>query len=54
VQQRDLFGILAGANQIETEVGFVALLQEVERDQGPADEMSQDCTDNGVEQGGPE
>jgi hypothetical protein len=26
VQQRDLFGILAGANQIETEVGFVTLL----------------------------
>ena len=37
VEQRDLLGVLAHAHEIEAEVGLVALLLEVERDQRPAD-----------------
>ena len=49
VQQRDLFGIFAHANQVETEIGLVALLLEIEADQRPADPdasaWSRDCVD---------
>ena len=33
VEQGDLLGVLAHAHQVEAEVGFVALLLEIERDQ---------------------
>ena len=33
IEQRDLLGILAHPHQIEAEIGFVALLLEIERDQ---------------------
>ena len=31
VEQRDLFGIFAHPDEVEAEVGFVTLLQEIER-----------------------
>ncbi len=34
-QQRDLFGIFAHAHQVEAEIGLVALLLEIQRDQRP-------------------
>ena len=41
VEQGDLLGVLAHAHQVEAEIGFVALLLEIERDQRPADQMGE-------------
>ena len=40
VEQRDLFGIFARAHEIEAEIGFVALLAEIELGQRPADQCA--------------
>src|SRR5262245_62418246 len=49
-QQRDLLGILAHPNKVETEVGLEPLLAEIERDQRPADEMGERGSDRRIEQ----
>ena len=54
VEQRDLLGVLAHAHQIEAEIGFVALLLEIERDQRPADQMGERGSDDRVDQRRPE
>jgi hypothetical protein len=53
-EQCDLLGILAHPNEVEAEIGLVALLEEVESDQGPPDEMREPSAENGVEQGCPD
>ena len=53
VEQRDLLGILAHPHQIEAEIGFVALLLEIKRDQRPADQMRECGADDGIGQGSP-
>ena len=53
VQQRDLFGILAHPHEIESEVGLVALLVEIESDQRPADQMGETGADQRIDQRSP-
>ena len=48
--ERDALGVLAHAHQREAEVGLVALLLEVERDQPPADEVGEERADDGIDQ----
>ena len=54
LQQCDLLGVLAHAHEVEAEVRFVALLQEIEIDQRLADPVCQRGADDGVDQRGPD
>ena len=54
VEQGDLLGILAHPHQIEAEVGLVALLLEIQRDQRAADQMRERGADDGVDQRRPQ
>ncbi len=49
-EQRDLLGVLAHANEVEAEIGFIALLVEIELDQRPADEVGEQGAEHGIEQ----
>ena len=49
-EQRHLFGVLAKPHQREAEIGFVALLVEIELDQRTADEMGHPGAEDGVDQ----
>ena len=53
-QQRDLLGVLAHAHEVEAEVGLIALLEEIQRDQRPADEMGEQRADHRIDQRGPD
>ena len=49
-EQRDLLGILAHPDEVETEVGLEPLLAKIKRHQRPADEVGERGSNNGVEQ----
>ena len=53
-EQRHLLGVLAQAHQREAEIGFIALLVEIEFDQRMADEMRHPGADDGVDQRRPD
>ena len=53
MQRRDLLGILARAHEIETKIGFEALLLEIERNERPADAVRQHGTNRRIDQGCP-
>ena len=53
-QQRDLLGVLAHANEVEAEIGLVALLIEIERGQRPADQMREQRSGDRVDQRRPD
>ena len=53
-QERDLLAVLARAHQIEAEVRFVALLEEGEADQRPADQMREQGTEHRIDQRRPD
>ena len=50
VEQGDLLGVLAYPHQTESEISFVALLLEVERDQRAANQMRERGADAGIDQ----
>ena len=54
VQQRDLFAVFAHPDQVETKIGFIALLLEIEPDQRPADQMGQNRADQRIDQRAPD
>ena len=53
-QQRNLLGVLARTDEIEAEVGFIALLAEIERGQRAADQMREQRAGDGIDQRGPD
>ncbi len=54
LEQRDLFGVLAHAHEVEAEVRFVLLLAEVQPDQRPADGVGQPCSKDRIDQRAPD
>ena len=52
--QRDRLGIVGDARDGETEVGFVALLRELQRDQPPADQVRDRGADARIGERGPD
>jgi hypothetical protein len=53
-EQRDLLRVLPDPHQVEAEIGLVALLVEVELDQGPADQVSARRADDCVNERRPD
>src|SRR5262249_62408389 len=53
-EQCDLLGILPEADEREAEIGLVALLIEIELDQGTADEMRYPSADDGIDERRPD
>ena len=53
LEQRDLLGILADADEVEAEVGLIALLLEIEIDQRRADPVRQRGAEDRVDQRAP-